>query len=138
MALKIDITDEKGVKTRYHKITRVEFDSTSVYVTLIGFVNATLRDAEKANQDIAESYQAYQDELDTLKDQVSTTPEGVEKDELRTKLADKLASAPARPELVKLNYNERSVTLPYFEPLSISSVYGKLAETGEYAGAENI
>jgi len=51
MALQLDMTDEKGVKTRYHKITVAQCDWTpgttaTITVVVRSYVNKALRDKE--------------------------------------------------------------------------------------------
>lgn len=153
MALKIEITDEKGVKTRYHKIRGFIYNGDVLTVRLISYVNQTIRDAEKDKtennaQAIAydKNLDAKRRELDELSKQVSPSGEGEDDviariKELSAEVND-LASNPNRPQYQSLFnnfYDEVELDIAYFEPLSLEAIYKKLAqETNRYKGAESI
>lgn len=152
MALKIDITDEKGVKTRYHKIKTFTFNGTNLTVQLSSYVNQAVRDAEKQavdNNKLAEQYDNdtndLRAELDRLSAQIQSTddPDPAVVDRAK-ELSDTLASRataqdrPVYATVTDRHYSEITVEVDYFEPLTIDGIYAKLATEGRYAGAESI
>ena len=50
MALKIDTTDSKGVKTNYHRIVGINIVSESVSISVASYVSKEYRDAEKETE----------------------------------------------------------------------------------------
>lgn len=139
MALKKDITDEKGVKTRYHKIVKLEVFATYIVVYLLGYVNASLRDAEKVDLERAEAYQLHELNLTKIKEALAdSTLSSDERSNLLTELNDAIVNTPPAPDNLQLHYAETSTIIDYFEPLSIPLVYQKLTESGDYEGAEQV
>lgn len=152
MALKIDITDEKGVKVRYHKIKSFKYADGNLKITLASYVNQATRDAEKIASDsnvLAEQYDATTDqiraELDSYSAQLTPNGEGdpeviAKIQELSQQVNDRVAN-PDRPTYTQVAdkyYDTYDTELPYFEPLSLENIYAKLSVEGRYAGAESI
>lgn len=152
MALKIDITDEKGVKTRYHKIKSFEYKDGYLKVTITSYVNQTTRDAERSAIEENKQAEIYDNnveqlraELDHLSAQLSPNGEGdadviTRVKELSQQVND-LVSNPDRPTYqppTDKYYSEQEVNLPYFEPLTLDGIYQVLASEGRYGGAESI
>lgn len=152
MALKIDITDDKGVKTRYHKIKSFTYEDGKITVKLASYVNQSTRDAEKNAVDgnaLASQFDAtteqIRNELDQLSSQLSPNGEG-DKDviarikelseEVNTRVAD--PNRPRYTQVVDRFYDEAEVELAYFEPLTLEGIYAKLSTEGRYTGAESI
>ena len=152
MALKIDITDDKGVKTRYHKIKSFEYQGESLNVKLTSYVNQATRDAEKLAKEMnvqAREYDERTDELRAELDSVSKqlTPDGKGEPEVVARAIElsnevnERVSNPSRPTYQSETdkyYTETAVELEYFEPLSIDAIYTKIAEKSQYSGAEKI
>ena len=152
MALKIDITDEKGVKTRYHKIKKFEYKDGVLLVKMSSYVNQATRDAEKEAVEINRQALQYdrttdelRDELDQLGSQITPNGEGDEDiinrvKELSNEVNERVTN-PNRPQYVDLvdkAYGETDVELPYFEPLTFDGIYAKLSTGGRYTGAESV
>lgn len=152
MALKIDITDDKGVKTRYHRIKSFRYSPDELIVTLASYVNQSTRDAEKEAIDgnrLAEQYDAtteeLRNELDNLSSQLSPNGEGDPEviariKELSTEVNERVTNTnrPQYSQVVDKSYDTYDVNLPYFEPLTLDGIYAKLAVEGRYTGAESI
>lgn len=152
MALKIDITDEKGVKTRYHKIKSFTYDGDLLKITLASYVNQGTRDAEKSAVDgnsLARQYDTTTEELraelDSLSAQLQPSGEGepdviAKIQELSQQVNDRVLN-PDRPNYATVTdkyYDTYDVDLHYFEPLSLEAIYAKLSLEGRYSGAETI
>jgi len=149
MALKIDMTDEKGVKTRYHMVRSFTYDKTNIRVSMFSYVNQATRDSEK---NIIESNlvaMEYEAELNTVKSQLQelidklTAGDETVREEIAI-LTDRLNTMtlaedkPVYKEPIDTHYSEVEITMPYLEPLSLEALYIKLTESGIYAGAELI
>jgi len=61
MAIQKDLTDDKGVKTRYHKIAEFVCTADTITILIRRYVNQTLR---KAEDEGASTY--YTQEIETL------------------------------------------------------------------------
>lgn len=152
MALKIELTDEKGVKVRYLKIHEYKGNSEKITVTLRSYVNQATRDAESQAVEqnrLASEYDANLDklrsELDSLSSQLQPNGEGDEEVRARiaelTKEVNSLTLDADRPSYVEEQdryYSEQEVELDYFEPISLSALYKAISELPEYAGAEQV
>ena len=155
MALKIDITDGRGVKTRYSAIRSFLYERGKLKVTLYGYVNQATRDAEKQLEQAVIDAEAYDletqrlaDELDVLApkqhDPTLTEQElealRVEVAELTKQVNDRKLN-PDRPRVEQIpdtHYSEHVIEIDYFEPLSLSGIYDRLVETDRYSGAEKV
>jgi hypothetical protein len=152
MALQVDITDEKGVKTRYHKIRSILFDTDNIVVTMRSYVNQATRDAEKKAVEGNALATKYDNEindlraqLDELSAQLQPNGEGdpavIEQiKELSQQLNDKV-SAPDRPQyyqIIDKYYNESTIELPIIDPVTLDALYVKLASVGQYNGAVSV
>lgn len=152
MALKLDITDEKGVKTRYHKIKSFEYDGKELTVKLTSYVNQAVRDAEKNEKETFENAVEYDKRTDELRKELDTlskqlTPEGKGEPEIVAKAVElsnevnERVTNPDRPQYLELkdkSYNETEIKMEYFEPLTLEAIYDKLSTGDKYANAEKI
>lgn len=132
MAIKKQITDNKGIITRYHKISGFEASTLGIRIHLLSFVNDSLRQEELAVE--AENVEAakHEEQVKNLQDQITALMEqnedGSKNDEIR-EISDKVnelaldPEAPKYTESVKLHASEVSVEIPYFEPITIESLY---------------
>lgn len=152
MALKLDITDDKGVKTRYHKIKSLEYDGEELKIRLVSYVNQAVRDAEKLAKETTKQAFEYdkrteeiRKELDTLSSQL--TPDGKGEPEVVARAVElsnevnERVTNPDRPqyqEATEKSYNETEIKMEYFEPLTLEAIYDKLATGDKYANAEKI
>lgn len=152
MALKVDITDDKGVKTRYHRIEAFTYRDGKLKVSVRGYVNQTTRDAEKlaveSNQQALQYDMDTEDmrnQLDNLSAQLQPNGEGdpeviAQIQELSAQVNERVSNQ-ARPlysQVVDKYYDESEVELDWFEPLTMESLYAALAQTERYLGAESI
>lgn len=149
MALKIDITDEKGVKASYHKIRGFDYKDGVLTVVLRSYVNEATRDSEKQILDGNIAFHAYNQatedmkaELDTKSAQLANGDESVRERviELSNEVNERVFSAtqPQWQDPRDRYYTQSDVVLPYVEPLSVASLYTQLASDGKYSGAESI
>lgn len=152
MALQIDITDIKGVKTRYHRVRSITLAGDTIEIKMRGYVNQATRDAEKnalKNNEASDAYdretEQIRQQLDALSAQLQPNGEGdpavIEQiKELSQQVNDRTSNT-ARPQwtpVVDRYYDETDITLPVFEPLTLDGIYQRLAAAGKYAGASNI
>ena len=152
MALKIDITDGKGVKTRYHKIKSFTYEDGVVTVTMTSYVNQTTRDAEKKAKESAAAAEKYDQDTEALRrelDQLSAQlqPNGEGDPEVAARIKElsgqvnERVSNPNRPQYlppVENEYDEQEVKLAWFEPMTMDALYQALTTLERYAGAEAI
>lgn len=151
MALKLDITDAKGVKTRYHKIKSFEVREGKVIVTMSSYVNQTMRDYEKNANENNVAYETYRQETEALQNEVDTKSNQLASDqeneelrnevvELSNQLNERLMN-PDKPVWVTPEdkyYADEKVELDFFEPITFESIYTKLLEDGKYVGSESV
>ena len=136
MALQKDITDSKGVKTRYHAIKNFACDGEKINIKIRSYTTKAVREAEKEaidnniatkkyNQKIAD-LSAELDGLVGLTDEVSTA-RIVE----LTKEINRLSLAKDRPQYTETPerfYSEMEIAMPYFEPISLDLLYDKICQ----------
>lgn len=152
MALKIDITDGKGVKTRYHVIRSFKYEQDNgISIEVYGYVNQATRDAEKKAVLQNENARAYDLNLDSIRQQLDEASKTYQLDQENIEARDKavelteninsLALDPNRPTFVltpETHYSVETIGIPYFEPITLEGLYSKLATEGKYVGAESI
>lgn len=152
MALKLDITDEKGVKVRYHAIRSFKYTpEKTLEVSLYSYVNQATRDTEKNIVEQNAAAVAYDNNLNQLRAELTKASDEIIADENNAdardraiKLTDQvneLTLSPDRPyvtEVTDTHYTEDVILLPYIEPLTLDSLYTLLASDGKYKGAESI
>jgi len=144
MALKKDRTDAKGVKTRYHRIHKIEFNGDRIRVTMHSYVNADTRDSEKKQatennkaRDYTKKMQVLRDELDTL----IGNPDQIERVTELSNQINELEFAPDRltvKDTPDNHYDELEVEIEGFENVTMEGIYDRLKALPEYAGAESI
>ena len=152
MALRIDITDDKGVTTQYHKIKSFEYDGKELTVKLASYVTKAMRDAEKAVIDQNKLALEYDTNIETLRTELDSlssqlTPEGKGEPEVvaraveLTEEVNSLVLTTERPvyqdELEKY-CAETEIKIEYFEPLTLEGIYDKIATDERYATAQKI
>lgn len=148
MALKKQITDEKGIITRYHKIQSFETDRRTIMIQIRSFVTDALRQkelqAEQQNTDAdtaAAGIAILQAQISGLMEQ---NTDGSKTDEIKdlTEQLNTQATNQDAPRYVPVNQlhaSELEVKLEYFEPISLASLYQALATgTGDLAGATEV
>jgi len=152
MALRIDITDDKGVTTQYHKIKSFEYDGKELTVKLASYVTKAMRDAEKAVIDTNNLALQYDENVETLRTELDTlssqlTPEGKGEPEVVARaieLTDEVNTLVLNterpiyaPETDKY-YTETEIKIEYFEPLTLEAIYDKIATDERYATTKKI
>lgn len=151
MALKLDITDSKGVKTRYHKVKSFEVKDGKVIVTVSGYVNQAMRDYEKNATENNDTVEAYRQETERLQELVDAKSAELANNQDNQELHDEVVRLsndlnarhlnPDKPVFMTPEdkyYTTEQVEINYFEPLSYEGIYGKLLELPKYSGAEKI
>lgn len=144
MALKKDITDEKGVKTRYYRIKGIELEGGKIRVKLHSYVNQTTRDSEKNAIEQNAKAQAYQDSLNAIRAELDSLVGNSDEDDRVRELTDQvnaMESNPDRPAfttIVDTHYGEDEVVIDNVETLSLEAIYEKLIADGKYAGSESV
>jgi hypothetical protein len=144
MALKLEVTDNKGVKARYHRVRSLEFGGGKIKVTLFGYVNQATRDSEKNALDGNAKARAYEDNLASLRAELNDIIGNTEQEERVVELTNQInelelaTDKPKFTEVVDTHYSEDEVEIDYLEAMTLEGVYTKLAESGKYGGAERI
>lgn len=146
MALALDITDNKGVKTRYHAIRSFEYKDGRLSVKLYSYVNQATRDSEKIASSQNAQAQAYEDNLQALRSELDsligkTDEESVARVSELSEQINTLTLDPERPnfvEVVDTHYAEDEVKLDYFEPITTEALYNKISASGRYSGATSV
>ena len=144
MALKLDITDSKGVKTRYHRICSVEFNASTIIVKLHSYVNQATRDSEKNAVDQNAKVRAYEDKINALRLEFDGLIGNEDETERTVELSNQINELeldPARPQyspVVDTHYSEDEVTLPALENFTLDAVYALLTADGRYKDAEAV
>lgn len=144
MALKLELTDNKGVKTRYYRIKSMEIEGGKIRVRLFGYVNQATRDAEKVALEKNALADAYDNNLYTLRQELNGSLGNEDETERIAELSSQIndlefaTDRPTRSELADTHYSEDDVVVDYFEPLTTEGVYQKVAQTDKYAGAESV
>ena len=136
MALQKDITDAKGVKTRYHAIKAFSCDEKEIKITIRSYTTKTTREAEKKaieNNILATNYEKQITDLTTELDNLlgATEPEKLARIDFLTNEINRLSLAENRPRLVEVEdrfYSEMEIAIPYFEPISVELLYDKICE----------
>lgn len=138
MALAIDITDEKGVKTRYHAIKGFSCDGEVITAKLRSYVNKETRDAEQHtlenNQRVVEYERGIEERIAKL--DALTAQQEDERDEAEIqRLAEEINTLklaedkPTYQQVIDRYYSEQEVQVPYFEPFTVGALYAKITET---------
>lgn len=145
MGLALDITDTKGIKTRYHIIKSFEWQDCTLKIKLFSYVNQATRDAEKKAVEQNNRVKAWAEELNKKQaelDALVGNPDEAEKIALLADEINKMKLDENRPqpvEEVDRHYTEDEITLDYCgTPITLDLLYQKLAETGKYKGAKSI
>lgn len=150
MALKLDITDEKGVKTRYHAVKSYQLKDSQLEVTVKSWVNLETRDAERlgeANNADAKAYDAetetLRQELDALSAQLANGDDSVQDRvvELSNQVNERTLNneRPTYLKVVDRHYTENTTVMDYFEPITLEAIYNRLtAEGAKFYGAETV
>ena len=146
MAIQKDITDNKGVKTRYHKLDKFVACDDSITANIKSYTNASVRDAEKQAIDNNKRAIAYDAEIQTLRnklDKAQTENVDGAKDDFVAQLVDEINKKEfdtARPRLVEVverHYSEKEFKISYFEPITQEAIYNKLMEDySEFEGGK--
>lgn len=149
MALKKEITDNRGVKTRYHSIVSFVCNKKVIVLRVYSYVNQVMRDSEKAvdtqNQkalEYDEATDALRAELDSQSAKLVAGDESVRKRivELTDEVNERTLN-PDRPQQANYeakHYSEMEIVIDYFEPITMEGLYDKLAETTQYGGSEKV
>ena len=161
MAIQIDITDDKGVKTRYHKIQKYTYDAEktskadpnvktcdTMTITLRHYVNATLRDAQKnalAQNAKVDAYEKNEMDLQAqLMDLMTKNTDGSLDAQVES-ISDKLnalfidTNRPKRVDATDKFYYEDEIEIPFSEPISQATIYDYLiSNVPSYKGGVKI
>lgn len=139
MAIAKQITDDRGIIARYHRIHRIEIEGGTIKIKLRTYVNQDLRDAEKNALESNASTQQFYDELHALQEELDKLVlANSEHDhdetikELSERVNKKSENMPVYQVVIDKYAAESDEEIAYFEPLSISGIYEKLLELPKY------
>ena len=145
MGLTLDITDARGVKTCYHIIKSFEWEDCKLKIKLFSYVNQDTRNAEKQAIEQNRLVKAWTDELAKMQaelDRLIGNEDAVERVAELTDLINQKQLDDNRPqpvEIVERHYSEDEVELEYCgSPITLESLYQKLASEGKYKGAKSM
>lgn len=139
MALLKEITDEKGIITKYHKISSFVVDTENQLVRVIikNYTNQTYREKEKANTKITEDFKNKYLELNRL---IDKNGDGYYTEEI-VKISEEINSVmEVKDNEPPLAVSDASELLRY-DPegdYSLAGIYEELKQTEKYAGSEDI
>lgn len=132
MAIQKDITDIKGVKTRYHILREFQTDTREITAKIRSYTTKATRDAEKAVEANNTKFFAYEEKISQLQaelDKIIGDETQTEKIAQLSEELNALSLSEKRPvfqDFQETHYAEREVRLDYFEPLSIDAIYDKI------------
>lgn len=138
MAIFKEITDNKGITTRYHKIQQIQTDLRVMTVSVRSFVAADFRQQEQDREAQDEARAQREQEIEDLQNQITGLVEqntdGSKTEEIR-ELSEQVNALVLADDIPQTTYTlgqhaaELEIQIPYFEPISLETLYQKLAST---------
>jgi hypothetical protein len=145
MAIAKQITNEKGVISRYHKIHKVEILGDKIKMTVRNYVNQDMRDAEKTAQKNNEKAQAQQLQIYELRQRLEELMAKNTEHDFDAEVKDvseKINAAEANQlqftPVVDKFAEEVEEEIAYFEPFTMAAAYGRLIELEKYKDGKEI
>lgn len=136
MALLINLKNEIGLSTSYHRITRVLADTPNVLVvTIASYANESYRELEQKNEEVIAEYNKNA----RLLGEEYAKKEEERNPELISELSKKLGEENI-PQDVSYKADEHTYSFQFDKAseLSFSSIYEKLKALPQFEGAEDV
>ena len=130
MALNCELTDTKGITTKYHKIQSINI-TDCIRVTLASYSDESFREEEKKIKKNKEKKKDLQDKLcyEKTKDQDEKTKEKIEK------LSEEIESLPINEVDNVVNQFDYVIPLSDTDSFSFSSIYEQLKKEDKFKDA---
>lgn len=144
MAIKLDITDDRGVVTNYHTIKSFAYEDGKLSVKLNSYVDESMRDKEKDTKKQNIDAEKYDEKIQKVQKQLDKHV-GVDSDVARkkavelTKKLNDMTLGDDRPKYSKerdLYCATNDIELEYFEPITLEAIYNKLNEQEIFSGSQ--